>query len=122
MTNDLETTLEPFLKAATGRKAENIVVLDLRELTSVADVFVICSGRSNRQVTAIAEYIKKELKDHRIRPLNVEGVKEGLWVLMDYGHIVFHIFHDPVRSFYDLEGLWIDAPRVDISQLTGEGA
>lgn len=88
------------------------MVLDVRPLTSVADFFMICSGRSNRQVTAIAEHIESRLKKKGIRPLSVEGKKEGHWVLIDYGHIIIHVFYDPVRSFYDIEGLWSDARRI----------
>jgi ribosome-associated protein len=84
----------------------------VRELTSIADVFIICSGRSNRQVTAIAEHIQTDLKTHSIRPLSIEGTQDGHWVLMDYGHVVIHVFYEPVRGFYDLEGLWSDAKRI----------
>ncbi|MEE4358399.1 MAG: ribosome silencing factor [Desulfococcaceae bacterium] len=109
---DLIDDVDIYVKAAVGRKASVPVVLDLRGLTSVADVFIICSGRSNRQVSAIAEHIERELKDKKIRPLSVEGMKEGHWVLMDYGHIIIHVFYDPIRSFYNLEGLWADAQRL----------
>jgi ribosome-associated protein len=78
----------------------------------VADTFIICSGRSNRQVSAIAEHIQWDLKQHKIIPLSVEGFKEGHWVLIDYGHVVIHVFYEPVRQFYDLEGLWVDAKRI----------
>jgi ribosome-associated protein len=112
MTSDLDPSLDLYVKAALGRKAVDLVILDVRDLTSVADVFLICSGRSHRQVIAIADHIQRDLKKHHIRPLNVEGKKEGLWVLLDYGHVVVHIFHEPVRQLYDLEGLWIDAKRI----------
>jgi len=88
------------------------VALDVRELSSVADVFLICSGRSSRQVTAIAEFVQIDLKRHGLKPMSVEGMKEGHWVLLDYGHIIIHIFYEPVRNIYDLEGLWIDAKRI----------
>ncbi len=91
----------------------NLVALDVHQLTSFADVFIICSGRSSRQVNAIAEHIKVDLKKRKIRPLSVEGVKDGQWVLLDYGHVIIHIFYDPVREFYDLEGLWVDAERIE---------
>ena len=113
MNDDFESSLELYFKAASGKKALGIVVLDVRELTSVADVFIICSGRSNRQVTAIAENIQTHLKKHRIRPLSVEGKKEGHWVLLDYGHVILHVFYEPLREFYDLESLWIDAQRIN---------
>ena len=117
MTNTLDPSLGLYVKAAMGRKAFEIVILDVGELTSVADVYIICSGRSNRQVSAIADHIQTDLKTYGIRPLNVEGKKEGHWVLMDYGHVVIHIFYEPLRSFYDLEGLWIDARRIKAEDL-----
>lgn len=108
--------LKPYVTAALGRKAMELVVLDVRQVTDVADVFMICSGRSNRQVSAIAEFIESELKKSGIRPVSVEGVKDGQWALIDYGHVIIHVFYDPVRRFYDLESLWADARRIDISE------
>ena len=112
--SDMTTALELdiYVKAVLERKAEDILVLDMRKLTSVADAFLICSGRSNRQVTAIADSVQKALKKQNIRPLSVEGKTDGHWVLMDYGHVIIHIFYETVREFYDLEGLWRDAERV----------
>ncbi|MBW1695292.1 MAG: ribosome silencing factor [Deltaproteobacteria bacterium] len=112
MTQDLDPSLDIYVRAALGKKALGIVVLDVRALTSISDVFIICHGRSNRQVMAIAEHILEYLKKHKIRPISVEGMKEGHWVLMDYGHVIIHVFYESVRYFYDLEGLWIDAKRV----------
>lgn len=117
MTYELDSSLDLYVKAALGKKAMGVVVLDVHELTSIADVFIICSGRSNRQVTAIGEFIQEDLKKHGIRPLSVEGVKEGHWVLLDYGHVIIHIFYEPVRNFYDLEGLWADAKRIKTESL-----
>jgi ribosome-associated protein len=113
MSNDTEADLDLYVKAAYGKKAINLVALDVHHLTSFADVFIICSGRSNRQVIAIAEHIQVDLKKHKIKPLSVEGVGDGQWVLLDYGHVIIHIFYDPVRDFYDLEGLWVDAERIE---------
>ena len=114
MTRQPDAYLEPYLNAAQGRKVLDLVALDVRDLTSIAEAFIICSGRSNRQVMAIADFIQRELKHQGIRPLSVEGMREGLWVLLDYGHVVFHVFYDPIRKFYDLEGLWMDARRIEI--------
>jgi len=114
---DYDPSLDLYVKAALGRKALGLVVLDVRELTSVADAFIICSGRSNRQVTAIAEFIITELKKAGIKPLSVEGKKEGHWVLLDYGHVIIHVFYESVRNFYDLEGLWVDAKRIKTKSL-----
>ena len=117
MTNGLDPSLDLYVKAVLGRKAMGLVILDVAELTSVADVFIICSGRSNRQVTAIADFIQSDLKKHGIKPLSVEGKKEGHWVLMDYGHVLIHIFYESLRNFYDLEGLWVDAKRIKTKTL-----
>ncbi len=114
MTYQPDASLAPYIQAALGRKALNVVVLDVRGLSSVADFFIICSGRSNRQVSAIADFIQMDLKGKGIRPLSVEGKKEGHWVLLDYGHVVLHVFFEPLREFYDLESLWIDARRLNI--------
>lgn len=117
MTAGIDPSIDRYVRAALGRKAMGVVVLDVRELTSVADVFMICSGRSNRQVTAIADHIQADLKKQKIMPLSVEGKKEGHWVLLDYGHVVIHIFYEPLRRFYDLEGLWVDARRIQTASL-----
>jgi ribosome-associated protein len=114
MTADLDPALDLFIQAVLGKKAAHVVALDVRGITSIADVFIICSGRSNRQVVAIAEHIERQLRKHKIKPLSVEGTAEGHWVLMDYGHVIVHVFFDSVRAFYDLEGLWSDARRIPI--------
>jgi ribosome-associated protein len=114
MTDALDATLNLLIQAVLGKKAAHVVALDVRELTSIADVFIICSGRSNRQVVAIAEHIERQMRQHKIKPLSVEGTAEGHWVLMDYGHVIVHVFFESARSLYDLEGLWSDAPRIPI--------
>ena len=118
MTDDLDPSLHLYVQAVLGKKAINPVILDVRGLSSIADFFIICSGSSNRQVTAIAEYIQTDLKkEHGIRPYMVEGLKEGHWVLLDYGHVIIHVFYESVRDFYDLEGLWIDAKRITTNSM-----
>lgn len=117
MTYDLDSSLTPYVRAALGRKVKNLVLLDVRGLSSVGDFLIICSGRSNRQVSAIADFIQMDLKSNGIRPLSVEGKKEGHWVLLDYGHVILHVFYEPLRDFYDLESLWIDAQRINIDTL-----
>ncbi len=112
--DELDVPLNFYIQAALGRKARDLLLLDVREITSLADVFMLCSGRSNRQVTAIAEHIRRFLKEKGIRPLYVEGLKEGHWVLLDYGQVVIHVFYEPVRQFYDLEGLWAEARRIPV--------
>jgi ribosome-associated protein len=117
MNDDLDNRLDLFVKAVLGKKAESVVVLDVRGLTSIADAFIICSGRSNRQVSAVADHVERFLKQEGIRPLSVEGRKEGHWVLMDYGQVIIHVFYTETRSFYDLEGLWVDAKRITTASL-----
>ena len=112
MTKKMDPPLDLYIKAVLGKKAINVVALDVAELTSYADVFIICSGSSNRQVSAIADFIQTDLKKHKIKPLSVEGTQDGHWVLLDYGHVIIHVFYEPVRQLYDLEGLWIDARRI----------
>ncbi len=89
------------------------MLLDLKSISSFTEYFLVCSGRSDRQVQAIARSIDEHLKRMGIYSLGVEGFEEGKWILMDYDDVVVHVFLDPVRKFYDLEGLWLDAPRVD---------
>jgi ribosome-associated protein len=112
MTDEFVDGLDVYVRAVLAKKALHPVVLDVRNLTSVADAFIICSGQSNRQVTAIAENVQIGLKKQKILPLSIEGAAEGHWVLLDYGHVIIHVFYEPVRAFYDLEGLWMDARRV----------
>lgn len=114
MSADAVASLDRYIEAASEKKALNLIVLDVRDLTSIADAFIICSGRSNRQVNAIADAIVAKLKKHKIKPLSVEGTGEGHWILLDYGHVVIHVFYEPVREFFDLEGLWADARRIEI--------
>ena len=103
-------------RAALDRKAYDLVVLDVGALTSIADYFVICSGRSDTQVQAIAEGVRDHLAALGVEPLAVEGLEHGQWVLIDYGDVVVHVFHVPVRGFYDLERLWARAPRVELPE------
>lgn len=95
------------------KKGEDLVILDVRDRASYADFILIASARSARHVQGLADYIEEELFKEGIEPLGVEGKSEGQWVLMDYGDVVLHLFFEPVREVYDLEGLWIDAPRVE---------
>jgi len=115
MTEDLRADLAPFVEAVTGKKAEDVVILDVREMTAVADAFIICSGRSSRQVSAIAEHVLAELKQKKIKALSAEGLREGHWALLDYGHVVIHVFYEPIRQFYDLESLWLKARRIALA-------
>jgi ribosome-associated protein len=91
------------------KKAEDVVILDLRKLTTMSDYFVICSGDSDKQVVAITEAISDGLAEDKIKPWHTEGENSGTWVLMDFVDVVAHIFHKNSREYYKLEELWGDA-------------
>ena len=100
--------------ASLKKKAKDLVILNVKTLSSFTDYFIICSGTSDRQVQAIASSIQEDLKALGILPLGVEGERLGKWVLMDYDDVIIHIFYEPVRDFYEIERLWFDAPRMEI--------
>ena len=108
-----EQLAQAFATVALDHKAQDVVILDMRGLIDYADIFVLCTANNRRQVQAIAEsvrqYSKKELKTF---PNSVEGADAARWVLVDFGDVVVHVFDEPHRGFYDLDGLWIDAPRL----------
>lgn len=112
---DLLNTLDKYLVEAFLRKAEEITVLDVRKLTSYTDAIMIITARSERQVASIAEHIHIAMKKINNMPIGTEGMKHGTWALLDYGDLVINVFDRETRDFYDLEGLWSDAPRVDLS-------
>ena len=97
---------------AHDKKALDLLILDVHEQSSFTSFFIICSGTSDRHVQAIASHIEASGKQAGVYTLGMEGFREGRWILLDYGDIVIHIFHEPVRKFYDLERLWKDAPQI----------
>ena len=101
-------------RISSDGKAEDIVILDVRGISSFTDYFVIMSGRSTRHVQALAESIENELRSKRIKTSRAEGLQEGKWVVLDFDDVVVHVFYHEQRDFYDLEGLWHDAPRIEI--------
>ena len=101
------------LKIINERKAVNPVLFEVGSLTSITDYFLIASGNSIRQVQAIARHLSRRMREKSFKAYGLEGEQEGQWVLMDYNDVVIHIFYQPVREFYDLEGLWIEAPRIN---------
>ncbi len=110
------TAIEPLdlarrvVDLIVDKKGENVVLMDLRQVSLIADYFVIGSASSDRQLNAITEHIRDELrKQRRLYPLRIEGRGENGWVLIDYGDVVVHLFAPELRSYYDLEGLWRDA-------------
>ena len=111
--SDLTACLATCLEAATDKKAEDVTILDLRGLSDVTDAFVICHGSTERQTAAISDAIEQRLKEtHGRRPGHVEGKRSGEWILMDYLDFVVHVFTPETRSYYGLERLWGDAPRL----------
>ena len=125
-TRDLPRAIDPavvplarlVVAALLERKAEDVVVLDVGGRTSYCDLFVLCTGSHARHVRAIADGVIRSFKGERgVRPLGVEGLETGRWVLVDLGDVVLHIFDGPMRGYYDLDGLWMDARRVPLSEL-----
>lgn len=104
--------------AADSRKAHDIIVLDVGPLSSIADRFLICSGASDRQIRAIADAIRDELSKQGEKPIAVEGYDQGTWILMDCVDLILHIFDDETREFYDLEHLWHQAARIEVTGLS----
>ncbi len=100
------------VEASRAKKAEELVVLDLRGLSTFTDFFVIMTGNSTRQNTAISESIEQVLKKSEVMPLGVEGRGAAEWILLDYGSFVVHVFSKKAREYYSLEKLWGDAPRL----------
>lgn len=103
------------INATLQKKAKDIVVLNLKDISAFTDYMIICSGTSEREVQAIAQAIQLFLKKAGIRPLGIEGESNGQWILLDYDDVVISVFYEPARTFYDLENLW-DAPRMTVDE------
>lgn len=101
--------------AAESKKANDVVILDIRGLSVIADYFVICSANSRTQVQAISDAVKERLEAHGARCRAVEGKEDAKWVLLDFGDVVVHVFSEDERRFFDLERLWGDAPRLTMT-------
>ena len=101
-------------QAAIDKKGLGPVLLDLREGKSYTDYLLVVSGPGPRAAKAIAESVFETMSEHGYRAVGVEGVREGRWALLDYGDLVVHVFDHPLREFYDLEGMWFDAPKVEL--------
>jgi ribosome-associated protein len=112
---DLDEEVKLAIASASEKKAFDAVALDLREVTSFAEFFVIVSGSNQRQVQAISDEINEQLKKQlQVRPIRIEGYNSAEWILLDYGDFIVHIFEQKAREFYDLERLWRDAKKVEI--------
>jgi ribosome-associated protein len=105
-------------RAASDKKATDLVVLDLREAASFTEYFLICTGGSSRQVQAVSNAVEEALLKSGKRPLHIEGYSSAEWILLDYGDFIVHVFGPSSRRFYDLERLWRDAPRVEVERET----
>ena len=114
---DLDEEMKLALHHASEKKAFDMVALDLREIASFTEFFVICSGANQRQVQAISDEISEQLKKELSqRPVRIEGYRTGEWILMDYGDFIVHIFEKQARDFYDLQRLWRDAKQVELPE------
>lgn len=122
---DKQTVWQRAVRSLDTHKAANIQVLDVSQVTSIADYFVIASGGSANQVRALSDYMEQDLDKEGIHPIRSEGYRTGDWITLDYGDMLVHLFRREVRDFYDLERLWADAAVVDIKpyliqELNGE--
>lgn len=113
--------MEQAVRSLDSHKAEDIRVIGVTELTSLADYFVIASGSSSTQVKALSDYVEKELMEKGEAPKRTEGYAASNWILMDYGTVVVHIFQKETRTFYDLERLWKDGRQMDMVELLSGG-
>ncbi len=103
-----------IVEAAEARKVDDVVGLDVREISSFADTFIIATGTSDRHVRSVADSIEAALKAHGDPPMGIEGYDEGRWVLIDCGDTIVHVFQQEIRDHYDLERLWSDAPALEL--------
>lgn len=116
----MRDALRIALKAVDDKKASDMVVLDITDIASFADYFLLCSGDSSRQMQAIADEVEEKLRAHGLRPTHIEGYRNAEWILMDYIDLVVHIFSRKARAYYDLERLWRDGKRLDTQKLLAE--
>ncbi|MBP7415286.1 MAG: ribosome silencing factor [Pyrinomonadaceae bacterium] len=114
---DLDPEVKLAIQCASDKKAFDLVALDLRSIASFTEFFIIASGANQRQVQAIADEIKEQLKEQlNSRPVRIEGYASGEWVLVDYGDFIVHVFNKEAREFYDLARLWLDARKVELPE------
>jgi ribosome-associated protein len=115
MEKTMESLAKIVVKAAEDKKADNILVLDISELSIIAEYFIICNGNNERQVQAIVTEIRDQAHKNGFNVRGIEGAEEGRWVLVDLGDVVVHVFHREERDFYNIERLWADAKAVSFS-------
>ena len=107
--------LETIIKALDSKRAEDIQLIGIKDLTIVADYFVIANGTSNTQTKALADEVEFQLKQKGIEPIRTEGYQGATWIVLDYGNVVVHVFYKETRDYYKLERLWQDGEQIDIS-------
>ncbi|MGO9106253.1 MAG: ribosome silencing factor [Dissulfurispiraceae bacterium] len=112
---DSKTKAIKAAQTSLDKKAKDVMVLELKDLTVIADYFVICSGESTTQVKTIAEHIRENLIKVAIAPSRIEGFQYARWILLDYGDVIIHVFEEETREYYELEKLWLDAPRIPLA-------
>ena len=115
MTSTADQTVRRLAEAATEKKAQDLVALDVHRLTSFTDAFLLATGTSDRHVRAVVDAMLEVSQELGRAPLGVEGYDEGRWVLIDLNEVVVHVFQEEVREYYDLERLWGDAPSIDLA-------
>ena len=115
----MKDALRIALEAIEGKKAVDVVVLDISGIASFSDYFIICSGTSSRQIQAVADEVEKRMRENGARPEHIEGYANAEWVLLDFLDFVVHVFSKSARSYYDLERLWRDGTPMDIQKLQG---
>ncbi len=115
--NSSEELVREIVKILDSKKAIDIAAIQIKDLTTIGDYFVVASGGSNTQVKALAEEVDEKLSALGVEPKRVEGYQTCLWILMDYYDVIVHIFNKETREFYGIERLWSDAPKMDISGL-----
>lgn len=114
-----EKSLQTIIRALDSKKAEDIQLIGIKDLTIVADYFVIANGTSNTQTKALADEVEFKMKEQGIEPIRVEGYQGATWIILDYGDIVVHVFYKETRSYYNLERLWSDGEQCPVEKYLG---
>lgn len=113
----MNITLKTIINALEDKKAENIQMIDIGEVSTIADYFIITNGANRSQIQALSDNVEEKLAESGIRPKNIEGYNSANWILMDYSDIIVHIFDKESRGFYDLERMWRDGKTIDIKTI-----
>lgn len=117
MADNKSEVLRILVEACLDEKAFDVSILEVRDLTILADYFVVVSGRSHLHVRSIADSVEKQIGEYGIYPLRKEGIREGAWIVLDYGFIILHIFREQERDYYNLENLWGNARELTLNEI-----